>query len=54
MTSRKMEQSISTLRKCGWKVDVDDVTKRIVLRDPFPEVNWLHLLRQEVHDEPKN
>jgi hypothetical protein len=37
------------------KVDVDEATKRIVLHEPFPNVNWLHLLRQEdvVEDTPK-
>jgi hypothetical protein len=40
-----MEQTISILRKAGWKIDVDESNKRIVLREPCPDANWLHLLR---------
>jgi hypothetical protein len=48
-----MEQAINILRDSGWRIDVDEATKRIVLHEPFPNVNWLHLLRQEdvVEDE---
>jgi hypothetical protein len=42
-----IEQAISILRKSGWRIDVDEASKRIVLHPPFPNVNWLHLLRQE-------
>lgn len=42
-----MEQAITILRASGWKVDVDEIGKRIVLQDPFPDVNWLHVLRQQ-------
>jgi hypothetical protein len=40
-----MEQIVSILRETGWKVDVDEASKRIVLHEPCPDVNWLHLLR---------
>lgn len=51
-----MEQAINILRASGWKIDVDEVGKRIVLQDPSPDMNWLHLLRQEdaVEDGPKS
>jgi hypothetical protein len=40
-----MERAITILRKSGWRIEVNDTTKRIVLQDPFPDANWLHLLR---------
>jgi hypothetical protein len=40
-----MEQTISILREAGWKVDVDEANKKIVLHEPSPDVNWLHILR---------
>ena len=43
----EMQQAITILRDSGWRVDVDEVTVRIVPQDPFPDVNWLHLLRAE-------
>jgi hypothetical protein len=51
-----MEQAINILRESGWTVDVDEATKRIVLHQPLPNVNWLQLLRQEdvVEDEWKD
>lgn len=50
------EQAINILRESGWRIDVDEATKRIVLHEPFSNVNWLHLLRQEdvVEDEQKD
>jgi hypothetical protein len=43
-----MEQAITILRASGWKVDVDEVEKKIFLQDPSPDVNWLHLLRRRM------
>jgi hypothetical protein len=40
-----MNRAITILRESGWVVDVDKVSRRIVLRDPLPDVNWLHVLR---------
>jgi hypothetical protein len=42
-----MEQAVSILRAAGWKVDLDEANKRIVLHEPHPNVNWLHPLRPE-------
>jgi hypothetical protein len=33
------EQAINLLRASGWKVDVDEIGKRIALQDPSPDVN---------------
>jgi hypothetical protein len=51
-----MGRAIIILRKSGWRVDVDDVEKRIVLQDPSTDVNWLHLLRQKdaAENEPRD
>jgi hypothetical protein len=43
----EMQQAITMLRDFGWRVDVDEATKRIVLQEACPDVNWLHLLRAE-------
>ena len=49
MTGRErqmtMEQAITFLRASGWRVDVDEATKNIFLREPCPNANWLHVLR---------
>jgi hypothetical protein len=42
-----MEQAITILRASGWRIDLDKATKTIVLHEPCPNVNWLHLLRTE-------
>jgi hypothetical protein len=51
MASRKrhmtMEKAMSILREAGWSVDVDEVKKSLILHEPSPDVNWLHLLREE-------
>jgi hypothetical protein len=52
---KRMTTGAGQLLSCGnpgWKVDVDDVAMRIVLQDPSPDMNWLHLLRQQ--DVAKN
>jgi hypothetical protein len=41
-----MKHAITLLRESGWKVEVDKVRKRIVLKNPLPDVNWLHVLRK--------
>jgi hypothetical protein len=42
-----MEEAVAVLRQSGWKVEVDPVTKTIVLEEPYPDVNWLHPLRHK-------
>lgn len=51
-----MKQAIAILRHTGWSVDVDNVTMRILLQDPSPDVNWLHLLREQgaAESEPRD
>jgi hypothetical protein len=51
-----MEQAITILRASGWKVDVDEVEKKISLQDPSPDVKWLHLLRKQgvAESEPRD
>lgn len=51
-----MNRAITLLRESGWRVDVDEANKRIVVRDPLPDVNWFHLFRQKNvgQDEPKD
>jgi hypothetical protein len=47
-----MEQAITILRASGWRIDVDEAIKSIILCEPCPNVNWLHLLRPEHgHDD---
>jgi hypothetical protein len=46
-----MNRAIAILRKSGWRVDVDEANKRIILKNPLPDVNWLHVLRKM--DVPK-
>ncbi len=36
-----MESAIAILRVCGWKVNVEEVGKAIVLQDSSPAVNRL-------------
>jgi ATP phosphoribosyltransferase len=51
-----MERAIAILRECGWSVDVDDAGRKIVLQEPSPDVNWLHVLRQQdvAENEPRD
>jgi hypothetical protein len=50
-----MDKAITILRAAGWKVDVDEIGKRILLQDPFPDVSWLHLLDEGVAEsEPRD
>jgi hypothetical protein len=42
-----MSRAITILRESGWRVDVDKASRRIVLQNPRPDVNWLHVLRKE-------
>jgi hypothetical protein len=46
-----MNRAATILRESGWRVDVDKASRRIVLQNPLPDVNWLHVLRQEVASE---
>jgi hypothetical protein len=42
-----MNRAITILRESGWRVDVNKASRRIVLQNPLPDVNWLHIPRKE-------
>jgi hypothetical protein len=49
-----MNRAITILRESGWRVDVDENKRRILLTEPLADVNWLHILRREDVPEVKS